>query len=89
MKLDYYLQRLVDRGFSFREDAVGFIYFGKQSSDLPDEVIIAAIEATIKSHYCFDSSYYLSLLDLFQSRNVQSKMQAIHVFERETNYKIS
>ncbi|QPC46644.1 DUF6123 family protein [Mangrovibacillus cuniculi] len=89
MTLDYYLQRLVDRGFSFREDAVGFIYFGKQSSNLPEEVIIAAIEATIKSHYSFDSSYYLSLLDLFQSMGVQTRMQAIQVFERETNYKIS
>lgn len=73
-----YLQFLKSKGFIFREDALGFIYFGKQYTNASDELTNIAIELTLKAQKTFEGSFYLSLLELFIANNIQSRHEAFN-----------
>ncbi|PKG24068.1 DUF6123 family protein [Niallia nealsonii] len=76
--LDDYLLFLQSKGFFFKEDTIGFIYFGKALTNAPDELSMAAIECTLKIQKSFDGSFYVSLLEMFVNNNVKTKRQAFH-----------
>ena len=44
-----YVNFLKDKGFMLKEDAIGFITFGKQKTNATDEITITAIEMTLKT----------------------------------------
>lgn len=71
-----YLIHLENKGFKFGEDAIGFIYFGKRSVNVSDEIVNAAIEITLKAQKRFDNSFYMSLLETLYSNNVSTRHDA-------------
>ncbi|EWG08380.1 DUF6123 family protein [Cytobacillus firmus] len=75
--VEEYLQFLKSKGFQFKEDAVGFIYFGKHYTNASDELTNAAIELTLKAQKSFDGSFYVSLLETLVSKNITSRREAI------------
>lgn len=72
-----YLQLLESKGFQFGEDAIGFIYFGKQYTNAADELARTALELTLKAQKTFDGSFYVSLLELLTSNQISSRTEAI------------
>lgn len=82
--VDEYLHYLEGKGFQFQEDAIGFIYFGKHYTNASDELIISAIEITLKAQKSFDGSFYVSLLETLVSSKIQTRNAALKfVKERE------
>lgn len=77
MRTEDYLLNLRDKGFQLREDAIGFIYFGKQYTNASDELTNTAIELTLKAQKTFDGSFYVSLLEMLTSNKIQSRVEAI------------
>ncbi|GLB57913.1 DUF6123 family protein [Cytobacillus sp. NCCP-133] len=75
--VEEYLHFLKSKGFQFREDAIGFIYFGKNYTNASDELANAAIELTLKAQKSFDGSFYVSLLETLVSKNISSRHEAI------------
>jgi len=75
--VEEYLHFLQSKGFQFREDAIGFIYFGKNYTNASDELANAAIELTLKAQKSFDGSFYVSLLETLVSKNITSRREAI------------
>jgi hypothetical protein len=73
----HYLDFLDSKGFHLHDDAVGFINFGKQSTNASDELIITAIELTLKTQREFDGSFYLSLLETLVRGKVKTRGAAI------------
>lgn len=84
MNLGEYVQYLGSKGFRFGEDAIGFIYFGKQYTNASDEIARAALELTLKVQKNFDGSFYISMLELFKSNQISSRIEAIK-FVKEQN----
>ncbi|MHC0035732.1 DUF6123 family protein [Pseudoneobacillus sp. C159] len=83
-ELEEFLLKIKAKGFHLQEDAIGFIYFGKHFTNAPDEVIIAAIEMTLKAQKCFDGSFYISLLETLSHQKVTSRAEAIqYIKEKE------
>ncbi|MDF1511135.1 DUF6123 family protein [Robertmurraya sp. DFI.2.37] len=82
--LEDYLQLLSSKGFQFGEDAIGFIYFGKQYTNASDELARTALELTLKAQKTFDGSFYISLLELLMSNQITSRNEAIK-FIKEHN----
>ncbi|GIN60823.1 hypothetical protein J27TS8_08160 [Robertmurraya siralis] len=82
--LEDYLQLLSSKGFQFGEDAIGFIYFGKQYTNASDELARTALELTLKAQKSFDGSFYISLLELLMSNQITSRNEAIK-FIKEQN----
>lgn len=76
-KLEEFLMKMKARGFQLQEDAIGFIYFGKHFTNASDEVIIAAIETTLKAQKSFDGSFYISLLETLSHQKVSTKAEAL------------
>lgn len=74
--LEKYLLHLEDKGFKFKEDAISFIYFGKQLTGSTDKLITLAIELTLKTQKRFDGSFYLSLLETLKENNIRTSVQA-------------
>ena len=56
--VSHYVDFLKEKGFNLKEDAIGFIHFGKQYTNASDEITIAAIELTLKTQKEFDGSFY-------------------------------
>ncbi|HYK73937.1 MAG TPA: DUF6123 family protein [Pseudoneobacillus sp.] len=79
-QLEQFLATLKAKGFQLQEDAIGFIYFGKHFTNAPEDVIIAAIELTLKAQKSFDGSFYISLLETFTVQKVQSRDDALKLF---------
>ncbi|KAF0818719.1 MULTISPECIES: DUF6123 family protein [unclassified Cytobacillus] len=75
--VEEYLHFLQSKGFRFRDDAIGFIYFGKHYTNASDELANAAIELTLKAQKSFDGSFYVSLLETMVSKNITSRREAI------------
>ncbi len=71
-----YLFHLKSKGFVFREDAIGFIYFGQQYTNSSDEITNTAIEITLKAQKGFDGSFFISLLETFASNKIDSRKEA-------------
>lgn len=74
-----YVDHLISKGFVLGEDANGFIEFGQQFTDTVDEVVIIAIELTLKIQKEFDGSFFISLLENFKSESIINRKQA-HLF---------
>jgi hypothetical protein len=82
--VEEYLHDLQGKGFQFQDDAIGFIYFGKQYTNAPDEIINTAIELTLKAQKSFDGSFYLSLLETLTAKKVKTRNEALqYVKEKE------
>jgi hypothetical protein len=75
--LEDYLHHLKGKGFQLQEDSIGFIYFGKHYTNALDEVIITAIELTLKAQKTFDGSFYMSILETFTSNQIKSRKAAM------------
>ncbi|HHW35750.1 MAG TPA: hypothetical protein GXX18_00360 [Bacillales bacterium] len=71
-----YLNHLQTKGFSFREDTLGFIEFGKNYTSSSDKLVNLAIEITLKSQYEFDGSFYIAVLEMFKEHNIKGKKAA-------------
>jgi hypothetical protein len=72
-----YVEYLTGKGFTFGEDANGFIQFGKHYTDTQDEIVIIAIELTLKIQKEFDGSFFISLLEMFKKEAISNRKQAI------------
>lgn len=82
--LEDYLQFLASKGFLLQEDAIGFIYFGKHYTNAKDELVITAVELTLKAQLTFDGSFYMSLLEMFITNGITTKSEALRfVKEKE------
>jgi hypothetical protein len=75
--VEEYLHFLQSKGFQLREDAIGFIYFGKNYTNASDELANAAIELTLKAQKSFDGSFYVSLLETLVSNEISSRREAV------------
>lgn len=76
-----YVDYLTGKGFILGEDAIGFIEFGKHYTDTQDEIVIIAIEYTLKIQKEFDGSFYISLLEMFKQEEIKDRNQAINHIE--------
>lgn len=76
-KVDEYISFLQGKGFKFKEEALGFIYFGKNYTNASDELVNAAIELTLKAQKQFEGSFYISLLETLISNQIKSRNEAI------------
>jgi len=72
-----YVDYLIGKGFVLGEDANGFIEFGQQYTDTVDEVVIIAIELTLKIQKEFDGSFFISLLENFKAEKIVNRKQAL------------
>lgn len=77
-----YITYLEGKGFSFGEDMIGFIYFGKQYTKASDSLVNIAIELTLKVQKKFDGSFYVSLLETLTKNHISTKREA-EKFARE------
>jgi hypothetical protein len=75
--LDEYIAFLASKGFHFREDALGFIQFGKQYTGAEDRLAVIALEMTLKAQKQFDGSFYISLLEQLKQQNITTRKQAV------------
>ncbi|MGM9923643.1 MAG: DUF6123 family protein [Bacillus sp. (in: firmicutes)] len=82
MNVEEYIEHLGHKGFSFGNDAQGFIYFGKELTGASDALVNAAIEITLKAQICFDGSFYISLLEALKQHNITSRKQALQFAKR-------
>ena len=80
--VEEYVSFLEDKGFTFGEDAIGFIYFGKRYTDASDFLVNTAIEMTLKAQKSFDGSFYISLLENLKQKQIKSRPEA-EKFARE------
>ena len=81
MTVDQYIEKLEHKGFVFREDSKGFIFFGKELTGASDSLVNAAIEITLKAQMTFDGSFYISLLEALQAGKITSRRQALQFAE--------
>lgn len=79
--LEDYLLFLKTKGFHLKDDAIGFIYFGKHYTNASDKLVNIAIEITLKAQKRFDGSFYLSLLELFTEKNISRRKEAFTLAE--------
>ena len=75
--VEEYLVFLESKGFSFGEDAIGFIYFGKAYTNATDELVITGIECTLKIQKRFDGSFFFSLLEMFNDNQLKTKKEVM------------
>ncbi|MCA1039885.1 DUF6123 family protein [Bacillus infantis] len=80
--VEEYLNHLESKGFQFREDAKGFVYFGKQYTNASDELANAAIEITLKAQKAFDGSFYVSLLEMLIANGITTRKEALHFIKQ-------
>jgi hypothetical protein len=73
----HYVDFLKGKGFNLREDTIGFIKFGQNSTNATEEITIAAIELTLKTQKEFDGSFFISLLETFVKNKVKNRGAAI------------
>ncbi|MFS0781454.1 DUF6123 family protein [Bacillus sp. 1P06AnD] len=82
MTVDQYIEKLSHKGFSFGEDALGFIYFGKELTGSDDILVITAIEITLKAQKTFDGSFYIALLEELAKETIKTRREAIFFAEK-------
>ncbi|MBD8068150.1 DUF6123 family protein [Bacillus sp. PS06] len=74
-----YIEFLTSKGFSFGEDALGFISFGQHYTSTTDEVVNVALEITLKAQKEFDGSFFVSLLEMFKEQKVSTRKSALEL----------
>jgi hypothetical protein len=72
-----YVSFLEGKGFTFGNDAIGFIYFGKRYTDASDILVNAAIELTLKVQKNFDGSFYISFLENLKQNGIETRSAAV------------
>lgn len=77
LTVEEYLHNLQGKGFQLQEDTIGFIYFGRHSTNASDEITNTAIELTLKAQKSFDGSFYVSLLETFVANKIKTRKDAI------------
>jgi hypothetical protein len=80
--IEDYLLHLEEKGFHLKEDARGFISFGKHYTGASDEIVICAIEWTLKVQKEFDGSFFMSLLENLAAQNIKSRRQTYLFLKR-------
>jgi hypothetical protein len=80
--VEEYVEYLESKGFSFGEDDIGFIFFGKHYTNASDFLVNMAIEMTLKAQKHFDGSFYISLLEALKQNKIESRSEA-ESFARE------
>lgn len=78
-----YIRNLQGKGFQFKKDAIGFIYFGMDYANANEKLVKIAIEMTLKVQKRFDGSFYLSLLETLKSENIQDKREAYQFIKQK------
>ncbi|WP_100333652.1 DUF6123 family protein [Bacillus alkalisoli] len=78
-----YIDNLKAKGFIFREDALGFIEFGKHYTGSSDHLVNIAIEITLKAQKQFDGSFFVSFLEILKKEEVDSKKHAYKLAEEK------
>ena len=78
-----YINYLKSKGFVFKEDALGFIEFGKHYTDSSDYLVNIAIEITLKAQKEFDGSFFVSFLEILKKEEVESKKHAYQLAEEK------
>ncbi|MDX5474333.1 MAG: DUF6123 family protein [Bacillaceae bacterium] len=78
-----YINYLKSKGFVFKEDALGFIEFGKHYTASPDHLVNIAIEITLKAQKEFDGSFFVSFLEILKKEEVQTKKHAFKLAEEK------
>ncbi|MGX2960170.1 DUF6123 family protein [Peribacillus sp. JNUCC 23] len=74
--VEEYVCFLEEKGFTFGEDAIGFIYFGQRYTKANDFLVNIAIELTLKAQKNFDGSFYISLLETMKRNKIASRSKA-------------
>ncbi|WP_019241925.1 DUF6123 family protein [Bacillus sp. AP8] len=82
MKVEDYIEQLEFKGFSFGEDARGFIFFGKEYTGASDTMVNAAIEITLKVQKKFDGSFYVSFLEMMKQNQIDTRKKALQFAEQ-------
>lgn len=82
-QLAYFLEDIWSKGFRLTDEDVRFIYFGKSYADLPEQLVIIAVKATLQFQHRFDGSFYISLLDFFREHHIQTKREAWELLEQK------
>lgn len=77
LTVEEYLHDLKGKGFQLLDDAIGFIYFGRHYTNASDEIIITAIEVTLKAQKTFDGSFYISLLETLIAHQLKTRRDAL------------
>lgn len=80
--LEEYLCVLNSKGFRFGEEAIGFIYFGKQMTSAPDWLVNMALEYTLKAQKRFDGGFYISLLETLVNNKINSRKEAVTLMRK-------
>ncbi|MET3696052.1 hypothetical protein SAMN05877753_102416 [Bacillus oleivorans] len=80
-----YIAFLQSKGFKLGEDAIAFIFFGKQFAKASDQLVIWALESTLKMKQSFDGSFYLLLLERLVEENIQDK-RGLVTFMKENGF---
>ena len=78
-----YVSFLEGKGFTFGEDAIGFIYFGKRYTDASDMLVNAAIELTLKIQKKFDGSFYISFLETLKQNHIETYSAAVSYAKKQ------
>jgi len=81
MTVEQYIEQLESKGFQLGEDGKGFISFGKEMTNAPDELVNAAIELTLKAQITFDGSFFISLLETMMNQQINSRKEAFQFAE--------
>ncbi|MFX3622758.1 MAG: DUF6123 family protein [Ectobacillus sp.] len=76
MNVQHYIALLRTKGFKLSEEALGFINFGQKYTGATDDVVIIAIETTLKQQRYFDGSYFIALLERLQQEKITDKKSA-------------
>jgi len=83
--LEKYIHFLKGKGFQLGEEFQGFVDLGKAYTNASDELIIAAIEITLKGQRAFDGSFFISLLETFKREGLEKREEAIEFAKRKLN----
>ncbi|MFD6441608.1 DUF6123 family protein [Peribacillus sp. NPDC060186] len=78
-----YVSFLEGKGFTFGNDAIGFIYFGKRYTNASDILVNVAIELTLKVQKNFDGSFYISFLENLKQNGIESRSAAVSFAKKQ------
>lgn len=75
--VDDYITFLEGKGFSFQEDALGFIKFGKQYTNATHTQVNIAIEITLKAQKQFEGAFFMAILENLVTNGIKTRPEAI------------
>jgi len=78
-----YLEELWDKGFKLTDEQVRFIYFAKKFTNSNEWHACVALENTLKLKYYFNGSFYISLLELLNEYQVNTRREVVHLLKQK------